>query len=204
MLRRLTPLEWIPFRKTSAPCHETPPGPTNYTIRHIYFLDLLLFHCNHKSKAKKWLSNLILPRPLLPWQFQVEWPVNSLAYWRTEPPVFSIILKMQSKPLRINHMWKERRMAWEKEWKSILNCINILTSKWIQANSSLVVTLIYEQLGIHINIVPLCLPLLNQGGLTRKVPSLKPENRLFLIAFHSFTYAFIPHMFSEYLSCAMH
>lgn len=168
------------------------------------FLICCYFIVTIKVKQRSDFLIWFSPRPLLPWQFQVEWPVNSLAYWRTEPPVFSIILKMQSKPLRINHMWKERRMAWEKERKSILNCINILTSKWIQANSSLVVTLIYEQLGIHINIVPLCLPLLNQGGLTRKVPSLKPENRLFLIAFHSFTYAFIPHMFSEYLSCAMH
>lgn len=55
-----SPLEGIPFRKTSAPCHETPPGPTSHTIRHIYFLDLLLLHCDHKSKAKKQLSDLIL------------------------------------------------------------------------------------------------------------------------------------------------
>lgn len=45
-------------------------------------------------------------------------------------------------------------------------------------NSSLVVTLIYEQLGVHINIVPLCPLLCNQGGLTPKVPNLKPENHL--------------------------
>ena len=45
-------------------------------------------------------------------------------------------------------------------------------------SSSLVVTLIYEQLGVHINIVPLCPRPHNQGGLTPNTPSLKPEDHL--------------------------
>lgn len=45
-------------------------------------------------------------------------------------------------------------------------------------NSSLVVTLIYEQLGVHINIVPLCPLLYNRGGLMPKVSNLRPGNHL--------------------------
>lgn len=35
--------------ETSGPCQEIPGGPTNHTIRPIYFLDLLSFNCNHKK-----------------------------------------------------------------------------------------------------------------------------------------------------------
>lgn len=45
-------------------------------------------------------------------------------------------------------------------------------------SSSLVVALIYEQLGVHINTVPLHPLPCNQGGLTPNVPRLKPENHL--------------------------
>lgn len=46
-------------------------------------------------------------------------------------------------------------------------------------HSSLVVTLIYEQLGVQINITPLFAFLHYQGWLTLKAPHLKSENQPF-------------------------
>lgn len=84
---------------------------------------------------------------------------------------------VQSKPLRINHIGKERGMAWEKEWKNILNYINVLSFKWHRRFLTCF-TLMYEQLSVHINTVLLCPDLHNQWGLTPNVPDLKLENHL--------------------------
>lgn len=126
-----------------------PPGSIIFTIRPIYFLQLLLFNCNMKARQNSYILIWSPPFPKILNRVFYEWfsflkyfsllVRGSVLYWRTEPPVFSISLKKekkkkrrQSKALRINHLQKRGRIAGEKDWKSTLTCINILTFKWMQ------------------------------------------------------------------------